>query len=170
MQFDGPVLELHDRVAPRFDQRLAALGPDVVAAAPFDERRYLRRLREDDPTRAIGDALLDQRTVAGHREHLADRGVLARAASIRTGAPRAVSDEEALAIVDAVRPLMQRSARDGDRTRRAARATTGRAGPARAAATPIRARGRWATTTARSTGAPAARREHTAGRLKWSHG
>ena len=65
VQFDGPVLELLTQSRARFDQRIAALGPDVVAAAAFDERRYLRRLREDDPTRSIGDALLDQRTVAG---------------------------------------------------------------------------------------------------------
>src|SRR5919112_1497570 len=45
-------------------RRLAALGPDIVAPE-FDEARFLRRLREDDPTRPIGDALLDQRTVAG---------------------------------------------------------------------------------------------------------
>ena len=40
------------------------LGPDILAE-DFDERAYLRRLREDDPTRPIGDALLDQRTLAG---------------------------------------------------------------------------------------------------------
>jgi hypothetical protein len=33
--------------------------------AELDEARFLRRLREDDPTRPIGDALLDQRTIAG---------------------------------------------------------------------------------------------------------
>ena len=39
-----------DRGRTRFDQRLAALGPDVLAAE-FDFDRFLRRLREDDPTR-----------------------------------------------------------------------------------------------------------------------
>src|SRR3954449_12887321 len=64
VQFDGPVLELMTASRARFDQRLAALGPDVLAPE-FDRERFLRRLREDDPTRPIGDALLEQRNVAG---------------------------------------------------------------------------------------------------------
>ena len=64
VQFDGPVLDLMTASRTRFDQQLAALGPDVLAPE-FDRERFLRRLREDDPTRPIGDALLDQRTVAG---------------------------------------------------------------------------------------------------------
>jgi len=64
VQFDGPVLELMSEGRTRFDHRLAALGPDLLAD-DFDERGYLGRLREDDPTRPFGDALLDQRNVAG---------------------------------------------------------------------------------------------------------
>ncbi|MGH2908744.1 MAG: DNA-formamidopyrimidine glycosylase family protein, partial [Solirubrobacteraceae bacterium] len=64
VEFDGPVLELLTDSRTRFDQRLAALGPDVLAAE-FDYPRYLARLRADDPTRGIADALLDQRNVAG---------------------------------------------------------------------------------------------------------
>ena len=64
VQFDGPVLELMTESRTRFDQRLAALGPDILGET-FDEAAFLRRLRSDDPTRGIGDALLDQRNVAG---------------------------------------------------------------------------------------------------------
>ena len=64
VQFDGPVLELLTESRIRFDQRLAGLGPDVLAAE-FDADRFLARLRGDDQTRGIGDALLDQRNVAG---------------------------------------------------------------------------------------------------------
>jgi endonuclease VIII len=64
VQFDGPVLELLTDSRTRFDQRLAALGPDILAET-FDAERFLVRLRRDDPTRGIGDALLDQRNVAG---------------------------------------------------------------------------------------------------------
>src|SRR4051812_21105608 len=64
VQCDGPVLELMTESRTRFDRRLALLGPDILAAE-LDTPRILRRLREDDPTRPIGDALLDQRTVAG---------------------------------------------------------------------------------------------------------
>jgi endonuclease VIII len=56
-QWNGPVLELHARAIRR-------LGPDVVAADP-DFPRMLVNLRAVDQGRAIGDALLDQRLVAG---------------------------------------------------------------------------------------------------------
>jgi hypothetical protein len=39
-------------------------GPDVLAE-DFDSERFLARLRAEDPTRGIGDALLDQSLVAG---------------------------------------------------------------------------------------------------------
>src|SRR3712207_148294 len=58
VQFNGPVLELMTEGRTRFDQRLAALGPDIIAE-DFDRELVLRRLRDDDPTRPIGDALLD---------------------------------------------------------------------------------------------------------------
>ena len=61
---NGPVLELMTESRTRFDQRLSRLGPDILAPE-LDVDRFLRRLREDDPTRPIGDALLDQRTIAG---------------------------------------------------------------------------------------------------------
>ena len=64
VQFNGPVLELMTESRTRFDQRLAALGPDILADE-FDAAGFLGRLRADDPTRAIGEALLDQRNVAG---------------------------------------------------------------------------------------------------------
>jgi endonuclease-8 len=64
VEFDGPLLELMTEGRTRFDQRIAALGPDVLAER-FDEAGFLRRLRADDPTRGIGDALLDQGIVAG---------------------------------------------------------------------------------------------------------
>lgn len=64
VQFDGPVLDLMTGLRARVDQRIAALGPDIISD-DFDEQVFLRRLREDDPTRPIGDALLDQRTLAG---------------------------------------------------------------------------------------------------------
>ena len=60
VQFGGPVLELMTDSRSRFDHRIARLGPDALADE-FDEAGFLRRLREDDPSRGIGDALLDQR-------------------------------------------------------------------------------------------------------------
>jgi endonuclease VIII len=115
VQFDGPVLELMTASRARFDQNLAGLGPDVLAPE-FDAHRFLRRLHEDDPTRPIGDALLDQRNVAGLGTIWRSEGCFA-AAIDPWRATGAVTDAEALAVVDAVRPRMARSATDGFDTR-----------------------------------------------------
>src|SRR4051812_37297370 len=64
VQFDGPVLELMTEGRTRFDQRLAGLGPDILAEE-LDEAAALRNLRGDDATRGVGDVLLDQGNVAG---------------------------------------------------------------------------------------------------------
>ncbi|HEV2723732.1 MAG TPA: DNA-formamidopyrimidine glycosylase family protein [Thermoleophilaceae bacterium] len=111
VQFDGPVLELMTDSRTRFDQRLSALGPDVLGER-FDEAAFLRRLREDDPTRGIGDALLDQRNVAGIGNIWKSESCFA--AEIDPWRRLAeTSDAEALAIVRGARPLMQASAEHG---------------------------------------------------------
>jgi endonuclease VIII len=53
----GPVLELGNRAVER-------LGPDVLAEQP-DLDGIVARLRREPPGRELGDALLDQRLVAG---------------------------------------------------------------------------------------------------------
>src|SRR5215217_6832900 len=60
VQFDGPILELMTDGRTRTDQRLAALGPDILAPDGFDDDTFLRNLRGDDGTRGIGDAILNQ--------------------------------------------------------------------------------------------------------------
>ena len=113
VEFDGPVLELMTEGRTRFDQRLAALGPDVLAAE-FDFERFLTRLRSDDQTRFIGDALLDQRNVAGIGNIWKAEGCWE--AAIDPWRPvREVSDPEAVAIIEAVRPRMRKSAEFGHR-------------------------------------------------------
>jgi endonuclease-8 len=111
VQFDGPVLELMTAGRARFDQQLAALGPDVLAEE-FDRDRFLRRLREDDPTRPIGDTLLDQRIVAGLGTIWRTEGCFS-AALDPWRQTRKVGDEEAMAVIEAVRPRMARSATVG---------------------------------------------------------
>jgi endonuclease VIII len=141
VQFDGPVLELMSDSRSRLDQRIAGLGPDVLAPE-FDAERFLRRLREDDPSRPIGDALLDQRTIAGIGNLWKCEGCFG--AGVDPWRPTGhVSNAEALAIVDEVRPRMRISADDGmqDRLRR----IHGRAGlpcPRCGARCLIRARGK----------------------------
>lgn len=115
VEFDGPVLELMTESRTRFDRRLAALGPDVLAD-DFDADRFLRRLRQDDPTRPIGDALLDQRTIAGignlwKAEACWEAGVDPWRS---TGA---VSDDDALALVAAARTPMLAAAAHGHTNR-----------------------------------------------------
>jgi endonuclease-8 len=113
VQFDGPVLELMTESRSHFDLRLAALGPDVLAGE-FDRVRFLARLRQEDPARPIGDALLDQRTIAGIGNIWKSEGCWA--ARVSPWRPvREVTDEEALAIVDGVRPRMLRSGTRGPR-------------------------------------------------------
>jgi endonuclease VIII len=118
IQLRGPVLDLMTESRTRFDQRLAALGPDILAGE-LDEAEFLRRLRHDDPTRPIGDALLDQRTIAGIGNLWKSEGCFAAAIDPWRPAGR-VGDDEALAIVRELRPRMQQSAADGrqDRWRR----------------------------------------------------
>ena len=111
LQFNGPVLELMTDSRTRLDRRIAGLGPDILAPE-LDEAKFLRRLREDDPTRPIGDALLQQQTIAGIGNLWKVEGCFA--ARIDPWRPTGeVSDEEALAIVHATRPKMQLSATDG---------------------------------------------------------
>jgi endonuclease-8 len=111
VEFDGPVLELMTAARARNDPRIARLGPDILADE-FDAPRFLRRLRGDDPMRPIGDALLDQTTIAGIGNVWKSEGCFA-AGLDPWRATAAVSDEEALAVVAATRPRMQQSARDG---------------------------------------------------------
>jgi endonuclease-8 len=115
VQFDGPVLELMTEPRTRFDQRLAALGPDILAPE-FDASAFLRRLRRDDPTRGIADALLDQRNLAGIGNLWKVEGCWM--AEIDPWRPLGdVSDEEALRIVECTRPKMQESAGNGDQSK-----------------------------------------------------
>jgi endonuclease-8 len=138
VEFDGPLLELMTEGRTRFDQRLAALGPDVLAEE-FDHTRFLARLRGDDQTRFIGDALLDQRNVAGIGNIWKAEGCW-EAAIDPWRRVSEVTDDEAVAIVDAMRPRMMRSAQFGHREIRAR--VYGHAGrPCPRCGTPIVARG-----------------------------
>jgi len=139
-QINGPVLELMTDSRTRLDQRIAGLGPDILAPE-LDERAILRRLRADDPTRAIGDALLDQRIIAGIGNLWKAEGCFEAGIDPwrRTGE---VSDEEVLAIVHATRPRMQESAREGMQERfKVVYGIAGRPCPRCGTASNIRSRG-----------------------------
>ncbi|HEY1522858.1 MAG TPA: DNA-formamidopyrimidine glycosylase family protein [Solirubrobacteraceae bacterium] len=113
-EFNGPLLELMTDARLRSDRRLAGLGPDVLAEL-FDGERYLARLHADDPTRGFADALLDQGNVAGLGNIWKAEGCW-EAAIDPWRALATITDAEALAVIEAVRPRMQRSAARGPRT------------------------------------------------------
>jgi endonuclease-8 len=63
VQFGGPTLRVLGPEAARRDPALARLGPDVLAPG-FDPAASIALLRSQ-PRRQLGDALLDQRLLAG---------------------------------------------------------------------------------------------------------
>jgi endonuclease VIII len=105
--WNGPVLELHDRATRR-------LGPDILAEPP-DLEAMLANLRRQ-PAHAVGDALLNQRLVAGIGN--AWKAEVLWHASVspwrRVGD---VSDEELRAVLDAAHVQMSGSV-DGAKGRR----------------------------------------------------
>ena len=140
VQFDGPVLELASEERLRHDPRLRSLGPDVLGE-DFDEAAVLARLRKDDPTRPFGDALLDQRIVAGIGNIWKAESCFA--AGVDPWRQTAgVSEEEALAVLAFARREMAVSAREGFIAR--PRAVYRRAGaPCPRCGTTIASRGQW---------------------------
>jgi endonuclease-8 len=116
VEFDGPVLELISESRTRFDRHLAQLGQDVIGER-FDFERFLRALRAEDPARPIGDALLDQRLLAGIGNVWKSESCFATAIDPWRALAQ-LRDEEALALVEFVRERMRQSAdADGFSTR-----------------------------------------------------
>jgi endonuclease-8 len=86
------------------------LGPDLLGP-DWDRDEAVRRLAAE-PDRPIGEALLDQRIVAGIGNMWKAEGCW-RAQVDPWRRLRDVADDEALAIIDAVRPPMQESVGNG---------------------------------------------------------
>jgi len=124
VQFDGPVLELMPDSRTRSDPRLASLGQDILGES-FHWERFVRRLRAEDHTRSIGDALLDQRTIAGIGNLWKSEACFAAGVD-PWRALADVGDEEVSAIVTFARERMRRSVQEGYRAR--PRAVYNRAG------------------------------------------
>jgi endonuclease-8 len=98
--WNGPVLELGD-------ERVRRLGPDILEIPP-DVGTIVRNLRAADPRREIGDALLDQRLVAGIGNMWKAEALWA--AQISPWAPLgALADDELHAVVAKAARLMQLS-------------------------------------------------------------
>ena len=126
--WNGPVLELDDGVVRR-------LGPDILAKPP-DLERIVANLRRDQ-AREIGDALLDQRLVAGIG-NVWKAEALWRARVSPWRRVGETSDDEARAILEASHELMTASV-EGGRERRAVYRRAGHG--CRRCGTPIESRG-----------------------------
>ena len=126
--WNGPVLELDDRAIRR-------LGPDILAAPP-DVDAMLANLRRD-PSRAVGEALLDQRTVAGIGNLWKAEALWSASISPwrRVGD---VSDDDVRAVLEAAHRLMTEAVRKG-KERRVVYRRAGR--PCSRCGTPIESRG-----------------------------
>jgi endonuclease-8 len=107
--WNGPVLELGREVQLR-------LGPDILADDP-DLDAIVRNLRLQDPDRAIGDALLDQRVVAGIGNVWRAEALWAVRVSPWVPLGR-LSDEDLRAVLTET-ALLMRASLEGDRPARA---------------------------------------------------
>ncbi|HKP17597.1 MAG TPA: DNA-formamidopyrimidine glycosylase family protein [Gaiellaceae bacterium] len=117
--WNGPVLELHARSVSR-------LGPDILGDPPQLER-MLANLRREDQSRAVGDALLDQRLVAGIGNKWKAEALWQARLSPWLALGQA-SDEQLRAALEASSTLMRRSL-DGIRGRNAVYRRAGRPCP-----------------------------------------
>jgi len=110
--FNMPVVELLTDADLRRSRSLLELGPDLLARA-FDADEALRRLRERD-AEELGNALLDQRAVAGignvYKSEVSFLEGLDPWAPVRT-----FHDSELLGALRTARRLLQANARGGAR-------------------------------------------------------
>jgi endonuclease VIII len=135
VQFGGPTLRLLRAEAVPRDPVLSRLGPDILAP-DFDAERIGRSLH-GAPDRTLGDALLDQRLVAGIGNIFKSEACWAARLDPwqRVGD---LSDEQLRHVAQAAHDLMRAAVADG----RSERAVYKRAGrPCPRCGTPIRSRG-----------------------------
>ncbi len=135
VQFGGPTLRLLSATQLRADPALSRLGPDILA--PELDPSAVRARLQASPERELGEALLDQRLVAGIGNIFKSEACFA----VKLNPWRKVGelqDSEVERVLEAGRRLMQESVERG----RPSRAVYHRAGqPCPACGTPIAARG-----------------------------
>jgi endonuclease-8 len=136
VQWGGPTLRVLRSEQLQRDPKLARLGPDVLSP-DFDPDVAIARIRRQDPDRELGDALLDQRLLAGIGNVFKSEACFA--ARLDPGLRLAeVSDEDLDTVIGAAREQMLAAVRSGRRPREA----YGRRGePCRRCGAPIRSAG-----------------------------
>jgi endonuclease-8 len=112
VQFGGPTLQVSPTARLRRNPHLTRLGPDILAEG-FDPDAVVAAMRAD-PTRGLGDALLDQHLVAGIGNIFKSEGCFAA----RVDPWRAIgdlSDEELRSVLTAAREQMLSAVERGNR-------------------------------------------------------
>jgi endonuclease-8 len=113
VQLGGPTLRLIPASRLRRDPQLTRLGPDILAPQ-LDLEGAIRGLRAD-PTRAVGDALLDQALVAGIGNIFKSEACFA--ARLDPWRPLSVlTDDELARVLLAARELMRQAVASGRHT------------------------------------------------------
>jgi endonuclease-8 len=114
VQFGGPTLRVVPSERLRRDPQIARLGPDVLAEE-FDPEAVIAAMRAD-PTRGLGDALLDQNLVAGIGNIFKSEACFA--ARVDPWRPIGnLSEEELRSVLAAARGQMQQAVETGGRHR-----------------------------------------------------
>lgn len=110
VQFGGPTLQVMSTPRLRRHPQIASLGPDILAEE-FDEDAVVAAMRSD-PTRTLGDALLDQHLVAGVGNIFKTEACFA--ARVDPWQPLGdVSEEELRSVLAAARGLMLEAVKSG---------------------------------------------------------
>jgi endonuclease VIII len=127
--WNGPVLELTRRAVRR-------LGPDILAEPP-ELARMVDNLRREHPGRELGDALLDQRLVAGIGNVWKAEALWSAGVSPWRALGQATDEELDRVLAEAAR--LMRASLDSGRQERVVYRRAGR--PCRRCGEPIRSRG-----------------------------
>jgi endonuclease VIII len=114
VQFGGPTLRVMTTGRLRRDPQLTRLGPDILAPG-FDPEPVIAAMRAD-PSRGLGDVLLDQHLVAGIGNIFKSEACFAAKVD-PWRAVGEVSDEELGAVLTAAREQMLAAVESGDRHR-----------------------------------------------------
>ncbi|GBD22508.1 Endonuclease 8 [bacterium HR29] len=127
VNFDAPIVELFETRAEPFHRPLAGLGPDLLAE-DFDPEEALRRFR--DPALAglaIGDAIMDQRVMAGVG-NIWKHETLFRCGIYPWRRVRDLGDDDLRALIETARRLLRAAAGLEPGVRRPAYFVYGKAG------------------------------------------
>jgi endonuclease-8 len=115
VEFGGPTLRVLRKSRVAIDPQPARLGPDILAE-DLDLDRVIAGFRAGDPSRTLGDALLDQHLVAGIGNIFKSEACFA--ARLDPWHPLAeVSDDDLRLVLEAAREQMLAAVTKGTRHR-----------------------------------------------------